>query len=172
MVIAYTGQGKGKTTAALGAALRACGHGWKVKMIQFIKGDWVSAEVEAARRLTPLFEIVPAGAGFVEVAQGYLPKEAHRQAARQAIDLALQAMVQEGLNLLILDEIFNCLVLGLITDAQVQELLDRRPQSLHLILTGRGAPDWLIERCDLVTEMREIKHPFAKGAPAVPGIDY
>lgn len=172
MVIVYTGQGKGKTTAALGSALRACGRGWKVKMIQFIKGDWVSAELQAARRLSPDFEIIPAGAGFVGIQGDPHTREAHQQAARQALDLATRALSGEDLNLLILDEICNCLALGLLTDAQVKEFLDLCPPSLHLILTGRDAPPWLIDSADLATEMRELKHPFTKGAPAVAGIDF
>ena len=172
LIIVYTGGGKGKTTAALGAALRACGHGWKVFMVQFIKGPWRYGELEAAKRLAPDFEIVLAGKGFYKIRGDRLPEEVHRQAAEEGLALCREKIASGEYDLIILDEINVAVHEGLIPVGEVLALLDAKPEPLHLILTGRNAHPRIIERADLVTEMREVKHPYAQGIPAQRGIEY
>lgn len=172
LVIIYTGPGKGKTTAALGCALRALGHGWKVIMIQFIKGDWISGEVQTAARLAPDLEIIPGGIGFVGAPGEQEPAENHRRVALSTLALAAEKMALGVHQLMILDEICCAVDLGLLKPDEVLNLIDRKPFGLHLILTGRNASPQLLERADLITEMNEIRHPFARGIPAREGIDY
>jgi cob(I)alamin adenosyltransferase len=169
LLIVYTGDGKGKTTAALGTALRAVGQGFKVLMIQFIKGSWRSGEMESARLLGESFELRPMGRGFVNPRQ---PGAGDVRLVGQAWDAAREAMASDRYDLLILDEI-NCAIdFGMIPIERVLEDLARRPRRLHVICTGRSAHEKLIEAADLVSEMVEIKHPFQKGMRAARGIDY
>ncbi|MFQ6057823.1 MAG: cob(I)yrinic acid a,c-diamide adenosyltransferase [Anaerolineae bacterium] len=172
LIIVYTGQGKGKTTAALGTALRACGHGWKVLMIQFIKGTGRYGELEAAKRLAPNFEIIRAGKGFYRIMGDRLPEEVHPRAAEAGLALSRDRISSGQYDLIILDEINVAVHEGLIPVEEVLALLDAKPEALHLILTGRNAHPQIIERADLVTEMREVKHPYAQGIPAQQGIEY
>jgi cob(I)alamin adenosyltransferase len=171
-VIIYTGAGKGKTTAAIGMAMRAIGRGWKVLMVQFIKGSWHYAELDTARRLAPDFEIVPMGKGFFKLLDDHFTEEEHRQAALEALQFARQKMLSGEYDLLILDEVNNAITTGLLSLGQVTDLLDAKPSDFHIVLTGRGAPQELIDRADLVTEMCEIKHPYQKGILAQKGIDF
>ncbi len=171
-IIVYTGDGKGKTTAALGVALRAIGHGWRVLMVQFVKGTWHYGELDAAKRLAPDLEIVPMGKGFCKIFNDRLPEAEHRAAASAALQFARERMLSGQYDLLILDEVNIALKLGLLSLEAVMELLDAKPADLDIVLTGRGAPPELIERADLVTEMREIKHPYQKGILAQKGIDF
>jgi len=169
LLIVYTGNGKGKTTAALGAALRAVGQGFKVLMIQFIKGPRRSGELASARSLGGNFEIRPMGRGFVNPRQ---PRPEDMRLVERAWEAARQAMASDRYDLLILDEI-NCAVdFGMIPVERVLEDLKRRPQRLHVICTGRCAHAKLIEAADLASEMVEIKHPFQQGIRAARGIDY
>ncbi|MEW6363827.1 MAG: cob(I)yrinic acid a,c-diamide adenosyltransferase [Acidobacteriota bacterium] len=172
MVVVFTGDGKGKTTAALGMSLRAVGYGFKVTMIQFVKGSWRYGELTSAERLKPEFELRPAGRGFVGIIDDKLPMEEHRKAAAKALEDIEQIMTKGQQDVLILDEVFVARTLGLITEEQILRLLDKRPEALHLVLTGRGCPQSVTERADLVTEMREIKHPFRQGRTAEIGIDF
>lgn len=172
LLIVYTGNGKGKTTAALGMAMRAVGYGHRVIMIQFVKGSWRYGELDGVARLKPELEIRPAGRGFVGIIDDKLPIEEHRKAAAEAFADVERIVVSGEYQLVILDEILVALNLGLITEAQVLSLIDHRPDALHLVLTGRGCPDSIIERADLVTEMREVKHPYQKGRKAEKGIDF
>jgi cob(I)alamin adenosyltransferase len=172
LVIVYTGDGKGKTTAALGMALRAIGRGWKVLMVQFMKGTWHYAELDTAKRLAPDLEIVPMGRGFYRILDDHHTAEEHRQAALGALDFARAKMLSGEYDLLILDEVNNAIRTGLLPLSQVMNLLDAKPADFHIVLTGRGAPQELIDRADLVTEMREIKHPYQKGILAQKGIDF
>jgi cob(I)alamin adenosyltransferase len=169
LLIVYTGGGKGKTTAALGTALRAVGQGFKVLMIQFLKGSWPSGELDGARWLGGRLEIRPMGRGFVN------PRQPHPEDVRavgEAWEAARAAMASDAYDLLILDEI-NCAVdFGMIPIERVVEDLARRPARLHVICTGRAAHAKLIEAADVVSEMVEIKHPFEKGERAARGIDY
>ena len=171
-VIVYTGDGKGKTTAALGMAMRAIGRGWKVLMVQFMKGTWHYAELDTAKRLAPDFEIVPMGVGFYKILDDHHTDEEHRAAALSALRFARAKMESGEYDLLILDEINNAVSTGLLPLAEVLKLLDAKPADFSIVLTGRAAPPELIDRADLVTEMREIKHPYQKGILAQKGIDY
>jgi cob(I)alamin adenosyltransferase len=172
LLIVYTGDGKGKTTAALGMALRALGRGWRVLMIQFGKGSWHYAELDTAKRLEPDFEIIPMGKGFYKILDDDYTEDEHREAAKRALDFSRQQMTSGKYDLLILDEISGAVGAGLLTIESVVKLVDDKPDDLTLVLTGRNAPPELIERADLVTEMREIKHPYQKGMMAQKGIDY
>jgi cob(I)alamin adenosyltransferase len=177
LTIVYTGSGKGKTSAALGAALRALGHGWRVLVIQFFKGDWpvVFGEVEMGKRLAPQFEVLQLGKGFVKYMGDQKPFEEHLAAARDALRVAKEKITSGAYDLIILDEIIYAIDYAgvqLITVEDVLELLEAKPPALHLILTGRNAPQTIIDRVDLVTSMDEIKHPWQQNVPAQAGIDY
>lgn len=170
LVLVLTGNGKGKTTAALGLALRSWGHEMKVLMLQFIKSRQCGEHL-AAERMQPGFEIRPLGLGFINFNN---PEDVARQqqAAREALQQVDNAMHSGQYQLLILDEILYALKYGLIELSAVLTLIDNKPAALHLALTGRDAPPEIIERADLVTEMKEIKHPYQQGIPAQKGIEY
>jgi len=172
LVIVYTGNGKGKTTAALGMAFRAYGYGFKSLMIQFVKGSWKSGEHTAMERLMPEFEIRAAGKGFVGIGDDTLPFEEHQRAAAEALEEVRQIIQKGAYDIILLDEIFVALTTGLITEEQVLALIDTRPGPLHLVMTGRGCPQSAIDRADIVTEMNEIKHVFQTGQPAEIGVDF
>jgi cob(I)alamin adenosyltransferase len=172
LVIVYTGDGKGKTTAALGMAFRAIGRGWKVLMIQFGKGSWHYAELDTAERLKPDLEIIPMGLGFYKILDDHYSDEEHRAAAQRALEFSREQMRAGQYDLLILDEVNGAVTAGLLPLAQLLQLLDDKPEDLYLVLTGRNAAPEVIARADLVTEMREIKHPYQKGILAQKGIDY
>lgn len=172
LIIVYTGDGKGKTTAALGMALRAIGRGWNVLMVQFMKGTWRYGELDAVKQLAPQFEIVPMGKGFYKILDDHYTEEQHRQAALAALEFAREKMLSGAYDLLILDEANNAISTGLLPLEAVLQFLDAKPSDFHIVLTGRGAPQALIDRADLVTEMREVKHPYQKGILAQKGIDF
>ncbi len=175
MIIVNTGNGKGKTTAALGQALRSVGEGKRVLMIQFIKGPWKSGEdyfLNEFQISKSKFQIVKTGRGFVGILGDTLPIEEHRKAAEDGLALAKKEIESGNWDIVILDEITNAVHLGLVSKEKVLELLHLTPNTCHLILTGRDAPQELIERADLVTEMRDIKHPFGKGIRARRGLEY
>ena len=177
LIIVYTGNGKGKTTAALGIALRALGHGWRVLVIQFFKGDWpvVFGEVEMGTRLAPQLEVLQLGKGFVQAMGDQKPFEEHLAAAKQALRTAKEKILSGAYDVIVLDEIIYAIDYAgvkLVSLEEVCGLLDAKPPSLHLILTGRNAPQAILDRADLVTEMREIKHPWQQKIPAQAGIDY
>jgi cob(I)alamin adenosyltransferase len=172
LVIVYTGKGKGKTTAALGIVLRAVGHGMKVGMIQFIKGEWYYGELTSSKRLEPEFELVAAGKGFVGIIDDDHPREDHQNAARAALGLAKEKLMSGVYQVLILDEINYAVKLGLISDDDVIELIKSKPLGVTLVLTGNYASDAVIAAADLVTEMKEIKHPYQQGIKAKKGIDF
>ena len=172
LVIVYTGGGKGKTTAALGMALRAVGYGHKVCMIQFIKGSWHYGEIDSSKRLTPEFEIIAAGKGFVGILDDTSPKEDHEKYAKDAIKLCKEKILSEKYDLVILDEINYAVNLGLIDTNSVIELIKIKPKRLDLVLTGNHAKEEVVKLADLVTEMKEIKHPYKSGIKAKKGIDF
>lgn len=172
LVVVYTGDGKGKTTAALGMCVRAVGYDWKVALIQFVKGSWKYGELKGIKRLEPNVELSIVGEGFVGIIDDNKEFEEHKKAAAEGIQLALDKIKSEDYQLVILDELNVAYDLGLVSKQQVEEILDARPEKGHLVITGRGAPDFLIERADLVTEMGEIKHPYQKGILAQKGIDW
>ncbi len=169
LIIVITGDGKGKTTSALGTALRSAGHGMKSFMIQFIK-DQESGEHLSQRLLSPYLEIIRCGKGFVRKEKGDL--QIHIDAARKGLSLAREKMESGDYDLIILDEIFPALSLGLIPLGEVLSLLKGKPKEIHLILTGRGAPPEIIELADTVSEVKEIKHAFRKGFKAQKGIEF
>jgi cob(I)alamin adenosyltransferase len=177
LIILYTGTGKGKTSASLGAVLRALGHGWQVLVIQFFKGDWpiVFGELEMGKRLSPQLEILQLGKGFVQYMGDKKPFDEHLAAAQDALRVAKERIVSGAYDLILLDEIIYAIDYAgvqLVTLQDVMGLVDAKPPSLHLILTGRNAPQALIDRADLVTDMQEIKHPWQQKIPAQQGIDY
>ena len=169
MIQLYTGEGKGKTTASLGQALRACGHGLRVLMIQFMKGSKNYGELLSAESV-PGLEIVQKGLPtFVKKGE---PSEEDLRLAAEGMDLARRAVRGAEHDILILDEI-NCAVdYGLVDVKEVLELIDNKPEKMELILTGRYAPRELLEVADLVTEMREIKHHYNSGVQMREGIEF
>lgn len=177
LIIVYTGDAKGKTSAALGAAMRALGHGWKVLMIQFFKGDWpvVYGELEMAKRLYPQFEVLQLGRGFVKIMGDKKPFAEHVEAAKAAMQLTRERMESGQYDVIILDEInyaIGYMDFKLVELEDVLQLLRDKPPGMHIILTGRNAHPKVVELADLVTEMKEIKHPMKKGIPAQQGIDF
>ena len=171
-VIVYTGGGKGKTTAALGLALRAVGYKHKVCIIQFIKGSWHYGELDSAKRLEPELELVAVGKGFVGIMDDKSPREDHEKIAEEAIKICKEKISSKKFDVVILDEINYAIDLGLIKTEQVIELIKMKPDSLDLVLTGNHAKQEIIDLADLVTEMKEIKHPFKSGIKAKKGIDF
>jgi cob(I)alamin adenosyltransferase len=172
LLIVYTGNGKGKTTAGLGMCVRAVGYGWKVCVVQFIKGSWKYGELEGIKRLAPEVELHVVGEGFVGIIDDNKDIEVHRQAAREGLAMARDILKSRKFPLVILDELNVALSLGLVEAEAVKATLAERNADQHLVITGRGAPDWLIEMADMVTEMKEVKHPFQKGILAQKGIDW
>jgi len=169
LIQVYTGDGKGKTTCALGLALRAVGQGFKVFMVQFLKTD-DTGEVQAARRLAPDFTMESFGTpGFPRLSD---PDPETVAAARQAFALARQVILGGEHDLVILDEINLSLKYGLVPLAEMLEILRQRPPNVEVVLTGRDAPSELVDLADLVTEMRPVKHYFEAGVKARRGIEW
>ena len=171
-VIVYTGGGKGKTTAALGLALRAVGYKHKVCIIQFIKGSWHYGELDSAKRLEPELELVAVGKGFVGIMDDKSPREDHEKIAEEAIKICKEKISSNKFDVVILDEINYAVDLGLIKVEQVVDLIQIKSEQLDLVLTGNHAKQEIIDLADLVTEMKEIKHPFKSGIKAKKGIDF
>ncbi len=167
LVQVYTGDGKGKTTAAMGLALRAAGHNLHTLIIQFIKTQ-ESGEDEAIRWLGARVRIVKCGAGFVFAGR----QPSHRAAARQAMDMAWRAVTEGKYDIIILDEVNCAVALGLVEIDELMELISARPPHVELILTGRDADPKLLDVADLVTIMQQIKHPYNRGIVARQGIEY
>lgn len=172
LVIVYTGKGKGKTTAALGIAVRATGHDLRTCMIQFIKGSWHYGEMSSSKKLEPEFELTAVGRGFVGILDDSSPKEAHREIAQEAVRISKEKIQSGKYNIVILDEINYAVNLGLVTVESVLDLIKSRPKNVSLVLTGNHARQDVIDAADLVTEMREVKHPFQRGIRAKKGIDF
>ncbi|MFY9301475.1 MAG: cob(I)yrinic acid a,c-diamide adenosyltransferase [Candidatus Nitrosotenuis sp.] len=172
LVIVYTGKGKGKTTAALGMALRAIGHDHKICMIQFIKGSWHYGEMSSSKRLEPDFELTAVGKGFVGILDDKTPKEIHEKIAQEAIQISREKIMSEKYDIVILDEINYAVNLGLVDVQQVLDLIRIKPQKVSLVLTGNHVRQQVIDAADLVTEMKEIKHPFQRGIRAKKGVDF
>lgn len=172
LVVVITGHGKGKTTAALGIALRAVGHDMKVCIIEFMKGDMYSGEIDGIKRLSPNIEFHLTGKGFCGIMGNPYPFKEHRANAQNAINLSKEKMLSGNYDILILDEINNSLKLKLIDLPQVLDLIDNKPRLMHLVMTGRDAHPEVIARAHTVTEMREIKHAYRQGIEPQKGIDY
>jgi len=170
LILLYTGNGKGKTTAALGQVLRAAGHGFKVAAIQFIKNLENTGEIKAAEKIfANHLEIYPMGTGFTWDAKD---REELRRAAEKGWELAKEKINSGHYCMVILDELTYALNYGLLDQAEVIDFLAHKPEKLHIIITGRDASEKLIDLADLVTEMKEIKHPFKQGIKAAKGIEY
>lgn len=168
LVQVYTGNGKGKTTAALGLALRAVGHGLKVLIVQFMKGS-SSGELEAAQKLSPYLTIKKMGRETFVFRNKIDPLDL--KLAQEGFLLAKNAIENKEYDIVILDEINVAIDFGLIPLSDILQLLDSKPETVELILTGRNAKPEILERADLVTEMVEKKHYYSKGIPARKGIE-
>lgn len=167
-VIIHTGDGKGKTTAAFGAALRAAGHGMNTAVVQFIKGSWDYGETQALESV-PGIDVTRIGSGFTWLAED---PEVPRGLAREAWELSQELALSDRYDLLILDELNCAMREGYVSPEEVLDLLAKRPARLSVLITGRGASDELIEVADTVTEMKCVKHAFEQGIPAQKGIEY
>ena len=172
LVIVDTGSGKGKTTAALGLALRATGYGKRTRMIQFIKGSWHYGEMASSARLEPEFEMVAVGRGFVGIIDDTSTIEQHRSVAGEATAMARRDISSGIYDMVILDEVNYAIHMDLVDEEDILDMLRSRPEHVDVVLTGNHARQRVVEMADLVTEMREIKHPFKKGIRARKGIDY
>jgi cob(I)alamin adenosyltransferase len=181
LVQVYTGDGKGKTTAALGLALRAVGYGLRVCFIQLMKGERDLGERKAAAGLAPGLEIhCFAAARWGDRSHAVAdtpwwklpPSDEDRAKAQEGLEFAHQALVSENYDIVILDEVFPALSYQLISLDQVTNLICAKRPQVELVLTGRGAPPEVIAAADLVTEMKAVKHPYDRGLPARKGIEY
>jgi cob(I)alamin adenosyltransferase len=172
LLIVYTGPGKGKTTCALGTAFRAVGQGLRVLMVQFIKGSWHYGELDAAKMLgDDKFEIRPMGRGFVKVGGAETDPQDIRL-AEECWESGRTAIYSGKYDLVVLDEINYTISYKMLDAAKVADALKGRPEQVHVICTGRNAHPLLVEQADLVTEMKEVKHPYTKGILAQRGVDY
>ena len=168
MVQVYTGNGKGKTTAALGLALRAAGQGRKVWIVQFMKGKTNYGELRSAKKLG----IIIRQFGRPDFVDKQNPDPLDFRGAQQALAFASQVMKTKRCDLLVLDELNVALDFKLVGLKQALTLIAEKPEGLELVITGRYAPREIIRRADLVTEMKEVKHYYAKGVTARKGIEY
>lgn len=169
LIQVYTGSGKGKTTASLGLALRAAGVGMRTYIGQFLKAEH-SGEVEGVKLLAPYVTLEQFGL------EGWVFKERispeQRAAARAGLSKATAAMKSGEYDIVVLDEIIVAVYLGVLTESEVLALMASKPANVELVMTGREASQMVIDRADLVTEMREVRHPFSRGVPAREGIEY
>ena len=173
LIIVHTGDGKGKTTAALGMAMRAWGNHLRVLILQFIKGSWKYGELEAIKALASVhnhIEIRQGGLGFSQRDRG--AEEEHRRAAAELLQMAVDELRNNAWDMVILDEFNYAYSFGFIAPKDLDNLLSARSENTHLVFTGRNASHELIDHADLVTEMRLIKHPFQKGIKAQRGVEF
>ena len=171
LILVHTGPGKGKTTAAMGVALRAVGQGMRVLMLQFIKGSWHYGELDAVQAFGDKFVIKQMGRGFVKVG-GEKPDPEDVRMVEDAWTEAEKA-IRSGLwDLVILDEINYAISYGMLSAEKVVKALRDKPEMVHVILTGRNAHPTIVELADIVTEMRQLKHAYEKGVLAQRGIEY
>ena len=170
LVIIYTGSGKGKTTAALGLVMRASGYNKKCLIVQFGK-NWFSGELAAVKKFSQV-KIIQAGKGFVGILGDNLSKAMHQKAAQDAYNLLHREVLSDKWDVVVADEMIGTISSGLLSPSLAVKLIKDKPKSLDLILTGRNAPRKLIQMADLVTEMKEIKHPYQKGILAKKGVDF
>ncbi len=171
LIIVNTGPGKGKTTAAMGTALRAVGNGMKVLMLQFLKGSWHYGELDAVQAFGDKFVMKQMGRGFVKVG-GAETDPADIRMVEEAWNEAAQAILSGQWDLVILDEINYAIGYKMLDPDKVVDVLKRKPELVHVILTGRNAHPTIVEAADTVTEMREVKHAYQKGIMAQRGIEY
>ena len=171
LIIVNTGPGKGKTTAAMGTALRAVGNGLKVLMLQFLKGSWHYGELDAVQSFGDNFVMKQMGRGFVKVGGAETDPEDVRL-VEEAWNEAEKAILSGQWDLVILDEINYAIGYKMLDPQKVVETLKKKPEMVHVILTGRNAHPSIVEIADTVTEMREVKHAYQKGIEAQRGIEY
>jgi cob(I)alamin adenosyltransferase len=171
LIIVNTGPGKGKTTAAMGTALRAVGNGMKVLMLQFLKGSWHYGELDAVKAFGDNFIMKQMGRGFVKVGGAETDPE-DIKLVEQAWAEADAAIMSGKWDLVVLDEINYAISYGMLDPGKVAETLKRKPELVHVILTGRNAHPTIIELADTVTEMKQVKHAYEKGVLAQRGIEY
>lgn len=171
LVIVYTGEGKGKTTAALGLALRAAGYKRKVLIVQFGKA-WFTGELEGVKKLAPFVKLVQGGSGFIKIFDDTIPFSEHLKVARKAYQYLYQEVTSGKWDVVIADEIVGAVAGNLLSQSQLVGLIKAKPEKLDLVLTGHHAKKSLYKLVDLVTEMTPIKHPFEEGFLAKEGIDY
>jgi cob(I)alamin adenosyltransferase len=175
LVLVFTGNGKGKSTAAFGLAMRAAGNRIPVKVVQFIKGAWKTGERELIAELIPGIEVEVGGRGFTieRLRNPAIPMDEHALAARAAFEAAREAIGSERYGMVVLDEVLGAIKAGLVSEPELLALIAGRHREQHVVLTGRGASDAVVEAADLVTEMREVKHHFrGAGIPAQRGIEF
>ena len=171
LIIVNTGPGKGKTTAAMGTALRAVGNGMKVIMLQFLKGSWHYGELDAVKAFGDNFVMKQMGRGFVKVGGAETDPEDIRM-VEEAWREASEAILSGRWDLVVLDEINYAISYGMLDPAKVVDVLKRKPEHVHVILTGRNAHPTIVEIADTVTEMKQVKHAYEKGVMAQRGIEY
>jgi cob(I)alamin adenosyltransferase len=171
LIIVNTGPGKGKTTAAMGTALRAVGQGMRVLMLQFLKGSWHYGELDAVKAFGDKFVMKQMGRGFVKVG-GAEPDPEDVKMVHAAWDEAEQAIRSGEWDLVVLDEINYAISYGMLDAEKVAAALKQKPDQVHVILTGRSAHPAIVELADTVTEMRQVKHAYEKGVMAQRGIEY
>jgi cob(I)alamin adenosyltransferase len=171
LIIVNTGPGKGKTTAAMGTALRAVGQGMRVLMLQFLKGSWHYGELDAVQAFGDKFVMKQMGRGFVKVGGAETDPEDVRL-VEEAWNEAERAVMSGKWDLVILDEINYAISYGMLDPAKVVSALRQKPEMVHVILTGRNAHPTIVDLADTVTEMRQVKHAYEKGVMAQRGIEY
>ncbi|NPA95374.1 MAG: cob(I)yrinic acid a,c-diamide adenosyltransferase [Thermodesulfobacteria bacterium] len=169
LLMVFTGNGKGKTTSALGLAMRAAGHSMKVAFYQFIKGSWKYGEMEAMKRFSDLVDFQVLGRGFTWQSDDL---EKDKALAKSAWEKAKEAIFSGKYHMVILDEFTYVLNYEMVDQDEVLTALKARPQGVHVVITGRNAPEALLNMADLVTEMKEIKHPYQKGIKAQKGVEF
>ena len=173
LTLIFTGNGKGKTTAAVGLTVRAAGNRMRVFFLQFIKGQWKTGEREILRNI-PGVDLEVTGRGFTieRLRNPRIPLEDHAAAAAHGWQVARQIVAEGEYDMVVLDEILGAITAGLVPVDEVVALVESRPPTLHLVLTGRNAPPELVSVADLVSEIQPIKHPLARGIKAQRGIEF
>ena len=171
LVIIYTGEGKGKTTAALGLVLRAVGYKKKCLIIQFGKA-WFTGELAGIKLLSPYVKIIQGGKGFLDILGSKIPLRVHKKAAKETFEYLKKEVQSDKWDIIVADEIVGTSSAGVLPFSKVLRLIQDKPGRLDLVLTGRHARKELIKKADLVTEMKEVKHPYQKGIIAKRGIDF
>lgn len=171
IVILYTGEGKGKTTASLGLALRAAGYKKKVLIVQFGK-VWFTGEVEGVKMLAPYVKLIQGGLGFVKIFDDHSPFSEHVEAAQKTFELLQKELNSGKWDVVIADEIVGAIAGKVLRFSQVKDLIKNKPEKVDLVLTGHHAKKNLINLVDTATEMVQLRHIFEKGYLAKPGVDY
>ncbi len=169
LIIIYTGDGKGKTTAALGQAFRAIGHGMKICIIQFVKGKRQTGEIITAEKFKKLLEFHIKGRGFIYNTENM---EKHLKAGKEAWEFAKKKISSDKYDIIILDELTYLIKYDIVKESEILSAIKDKPEKLHIIITGRDASEGLIKSADLVSEIKNIKHPIQKGIKAQKGIEF